>query len=434
VLRSILLVTAIVIASAGHAQVSGDPQTAAPVAYSATQLTAQDCNNDIANGSSRDGCPPISDQAPGDDRAVADDAPDYVPDYWDEAPVYDAAPAYLGISLIPDGYWGWPYYGYGYGYGFGWPYYGFGFGWPSYGYAYWGGAYWGGYWGGGSWHGHDHHGGGDHGDWGHHGGDHHGNYHGPYRYMGHGQYADQGAGNTGGHGGNGSPRAGAPTQTMTATNFSRPGSSPDHRSTFAAAPAGSARGSAPANQMSGSNRFAGRGVLPSASYYAAARGGVGANRATSAYADAAMANGRTATNYRGSANASYAYGRGNTVSNTRNANQAYRVTSMPSRGYALSANRDGAIARSSGNLAPQRYAGSRLSYPQQHYAPSNRAYSHASMPGYGARGPMPSYSSARGAMPSYARGGSGSAPHGGHAGDGAAHASGRSYSGNARGH
>jgi hypothetical protein len=221
---------------------------------------------------------------------------------------------------------------------------------------------------------------------------------------------------------------------MTAANFSHAGTSPDNRSAFASTPAGSARASAPTNQFSGAGRFAGRAALPSASYYAAARGAVGANRATSPYAGAATADGRAATNYHGSGSG-YAYDRGNAVTGTRNANQAYRVTSMPSRGYAPSVNRGIAIARSNGNVAPQRYAGSRTSYPQQHYAPSNRAYAHAAMaPGYAARGPAPAYSGARGAMPSYARGSSGSAAHGGHAAAAAPYIGSGSHSGNAHGH
>jgi len=430
VLRSSLLVVAVLIVSAGHAQqVSGDPRAPAPGAYSNRQLTVEDCNN--TDPSSGDGCIENREQTAVDDSAVAD----YGPDYSDDAPAYDAAPpVYLGISLVPDGYWGWPYYGFGYGYGYGyccgygygWPYYGFAsfaFGWPYYGYAgYWGGGHW-----GGSWHGHGHHD-GDHGDWGHHDGDHghHGDYHGPYRDTGHGRYADQGAGSSssGGHAGHGSAPAGAAMRTTTAANFARAGAAPASHGHFADTPAGSARTSAQTNQFPGANRIAGRTPLPSASYYAAARGAFGANSATSAYAGAAT-NNRTG--------AGYAYGRGNAVTSTRNANDAYRVTSMPSRGYAASANRGGPITRSSGNVAPQRYSGARMSYPQQFHAPSNRAYAHATMsPGSAARGPA--YSGARGARPSYARGGSGAAPHGGHAGTAAAHSGSAGYSHSAHGH
>ena len=118
-LRSSLFVVAIMfVAGAAHAQVSADPQALAPVVYSGgPQLNVENCNtNDPAYG---DGC--VANNGPViDDRAPADYgyAPDYVPDYYADAPVYAAAPVYLGISLLPD-YWGWPYFGYGYGYGYG---------------------------------------------------------------------------------------------------------------------------------------------------------------------------------------------------------------------------------------------------------------------------------------------------------------------------
>lgn len=397
VLRSSLFVVAILIASAGHAQLRIDPQPA--VVYDTPQLTVEDCRT--TDPSAGDACVANHEEAPAGDYASG-----YLPDYGEE--VYDAAPnVYLGVSLPPYDYWGWPYYGawswpyYGFGYGYayccGWPYYGYG--WPYYGYAYYGGGYW-----GGSWHGH-HDGGhhdGDHGDGGHH---------------------------DGGHAGQGGPTvAGAATRTMTAANLQRAGTAQDNRSNFAGTPAGAARTSVPTNQFSGANRFAGRAPLPSSSYYAAARASAGANPATSAYAS-------SATNYRGSAGASNGYGRGNAATNARSANEAYRVTSMPSRSYAPSAGRGSAIARSDGYGAPQRYAGARTSYAQQHYAPTNRAYASAAMPrSSAARGPMPAYSGARGAMPSYARGGGGSAPGGGHAAAAAPHSGGGSYTRGAHGH
>jgi hypothetical protein len=397
VLRSSLLVIAILIASAGHAQLRVDAQAAAPAVYDTQQLTVEDCRT--ADPSAGDACVANREENPAGNYGS-----DYAPDYYgEEAPVYDAAPnVYLGVSLIPYDYWGWgawswPYYGFGYGYAYccGWPYYGFG--WPYYGYAYWGG----GYWGGG--HSHGHHD-GDHGDGGHH---------------------------DGGHAGHGSPMvAGAATRTMTMATSPRAGAAPGNSSNFASTPAGAARTSATTNQFSGANRFAGRAPLASASYYAAARASMGASAAPSANVSAA-------TNYRGSAGAGYAYGRGNAATNARNANEAYRVTSMPSRGYAPSAaGRGSAIARSDGSGAAQRYAGAQTSYAQQHYAPTNRAYTYAAMPrGSAARGPMPAYSGARGATPSYAQGGAGSAPHGGgHTATTASHAGGGSYSRGAHGH
>ena len=484
------VVAIIVMAGAAHAQVGADPQAVAPVVYSGQQLNVENCNtNDPAYG---DGCA-THDGPAIDDHAQADYgyAPDYVPDYYADAPVYSAPPVYLGISLLPDYYWGWPYYGYGYAYG---PYYGYGCCWPYYGYGgYWGGAYWaGGYWGGHDHHDHNHGGGdwGHHGggDWGHGGGDHnghHGDYHGPYQYDGNGRYADQrggtgGAGGIGdGRGGHGNPPAGAATRTAstatfsragtstgadfsragtaprvgtsTATDFSRAGATTGDRSSLAGAgriPASST------NPVSGANRFAGRAPLPSASYYAAARGD-GATR--SAYAMNTRAGAATTMNDR--AGNGYAYGRGSTaasggsaVTGNRGANQSYRVASMPSRSYAPSSNRAGAQG---GNVAPQNYAGSRSAYPQQHYAPSNRAYAHSGAPSYsaggrayagGARGTMPQYSGARGAAPSYSggrvaapaysHGGSGFAARGGggHAAAAAPHSGGAGHVGSSRGH
>ncbi len=401
-LRSSLLVVALLIASAGHAQLRIDAQPA--VVYDTPQLTVEDCRT--TDPSAGDACVANHEEAPAGDYASG-----YAPDYYgEEAPIYDAAPnVYLGVSVAPYDYWGWPYYGawswpyYGFGYGYayccGWPYYGYG--WPYYGYAYWGGGYW-----GGSSHEHGHHDGGhhdgDHGDWGHH---------------------------DGGHAGHDSPTvAGAAERTMAAPNLSRAGTALNNRSNFASTPAGAARTSAPTNQFSGANRFAGRATLPSASYYSAARTSSGANPATSAYASAA-------TNYRSSAGAGYANGRGIAATNTRSTNQAYRGTSMPSRGYAPSAGRASATARSDGYASAQRYAGARTPYAQQHYAPSNRAYAATAMPrSSAARGPMSAYSGARGAMPSYTRGGSGSAPHGGQAATAAPHAGGGSYSRGGHGH
>ena len=460
-LRSSLLVIAILTAGAGNAQVSGDPQTAAPVVYSSAPLIVQDCNHDGANGSSGDGCATSAEAPRVDDRAIDDYAPDYdyVPDYWETTPAYDAAPNYyLGVSLIPD-YWGWPYYGWGWG----WPYYGyaafgFGFGWPYYGYC----CYWGGYWNSYAWNGHGHHGGHDgHGGWGDHGGhdghggwggDHggHGNhdYHGPYRYMGHGQYADQvpGSGSRTGGSGDRQPRVASSATTQTsATTFTRAGISPNNGNTNTSPQAGSARLANPTNSpIASQGRFAGRAPLPSASYYAAARVGGNAAVATSAY------RGAPSTNYRGSASAGYAQGRGN--AGTANASQSYRVTSMPSRSYAATnyAGGRGSVAQSSTNAAQRSYAGPRAaSYPQQRYAPANRAYAgvrgpsyssaRGAMPSYsGARGAMPSYSGARGAMPSYARGGPVAAPRGGNAGVSAAHSGGGiargGHAGSSRGH
>ena len=117
VFRSSLFIAATLVASAVNAQIVSDPMAVAPVVYSGNnQLTVENCNpNDPAY---RDGCvqndgPVIDDRAPPADYGYA---PDYVPDYYAGAPVYNAAPVYLGISLLPDLYWGWPYYGYGYGY------------------------------------------------------------------------------------------------------------------------------------------------------------------------------------------------------------------------------------------------------------------------------------------------------------------------------
>ncbi len=90
VLRSSLLVVAILIASAGHAQINGNPQPAAPVVYDTPQLTVEDCRT--ADPSAGDACVANHEETPPGDYALGD-----APDYGDEAPAYDSAPnAYLG--------------------------------------------------------------------------------------------------------------------------------------------------------------------------------------------------------------------------------------------------------------------------------------------------------------------------------------------------
>lgn len=440
-LRSSLLVVAIFVAGvgAGRAQVSSDPQAVSPIVYSGAPGAAVDCAGDSGVDAQDphclpgDGAPPVDDYSPDYD---------YVPDYWETPPAYAAAPGfYLGVSLAP-AYWGWPWYGY-----YGWPYYGYsyGYGWPYYGYC----CYWGGSWGWYAWNDHGHHDHGDHGGWGDHGGhgDHghwgghggaqggadrvgHGDYPGPYRYLGHGQYANQSSGSGNGSGLRGDRPARVAGSERAGGNLSglARSAAPSNGVNRFADVRGALRSAAFAHSSGNAQeRFAGRAVLPSASYYAAAR-----SAANPAYSGARSAQ---ATNYRGSAAESYGYTRGG-AGNAAAANHGYRATGLPSRDYA--ANHAGgrqAMARPGGDVASRGYAGHAVpSYPQQRYAGGNRAYTRGGTPAYSAaRGPMPSYSYAgRGTMPSYARGGSysapravqggGSAPHGG--GGGSAHGGG----------
>jgi hypothetical protein len=413
--HSTLLVIAILVAGvpAGHAQVTSDPQSDAPVVYSGTPYGAANCTGDEAVDAQNPGCVPGGDSSY-ETAAAYPPGYDYVPGYW------EAPPPYVGI---PDYYWGWPWYGYGWGYG--WPYYGyvsFGFGWPYYGYCCYGYSY---AWSDHGHHDHGDHGHGDHGHWGGHGGDHggwdhsgsHGNngYPGPYRYLGHGQYANQLPGSGSGTPGqvDRSARGAGTVQPQTNdTGLARSGAVPGNGSISTGAPGNSPRAAAVANNpVASQGRFAGRAVLPSASYYTAAR----------AAGDATFASNRTAQDpgYRGRS-VGYAYARGYASSA---ANQDYHVTAMPSRGYA-SANYTGqTMARSGTNAVPRSYSG-RLApaYSQQAYTSANRAYARGAASSYYA--PRAAYAySGRAAMPSYARGGSYSAPRGGNGAASSPHAS-----------
>jgi hypothetical protein len=428
--HSIPLVVAIFIASicAAHAQVSSDPQAVAPVVYDGAPNAPANC----AGADPHDpACVSVGDSPPADE-AITDNPPayeyppgyDYVPDYW------EAPPAYGGV---PD-YWGGPWYGYGWDYG--WPYYGyaaFGFGWPYYVYC----CYWYSY----AWNDHGHHdhgdhgghgdhghGGGDHGGWHHGGGDHggHGNhgYPGPYRYLGHGQYANQLPNPGGGTGARGDRPAGTMPPHANEMGLARADAVPGNGHTLNGAPDNSPRTAAvTSNRVAGQGRFAGRAVLPSASYYAAARSA----------ANPALAGDRVAQApaYRGSTTAGYGYGRGN-ADNTSAANENYHVTAMPGRGYAsanYAASRQ-ATARAGTNVVPRSYAARVApSYYQPAYAAANHAYVRGAAPSYSAPRP-PAYSyPGRGAMPSYARGGSYSAPHVGNAGFAAPRGGGNAYVG-----
>ena len=347
-----------------NAQVAGDADAAAPVVYSDAGTTAPDCDSDVRNA---DGSPVISCVADAQvqDNEYADaETGEYPQDYvYDEAPDYDtgyyAPNFYLGISPLPYDYWA---------YGFGWPYYSyaaFGYGWPYFGFAsYWGGRHWGGRNG---WH--------DHGGWhDHHG--HDGGYHGPYRYAGHGRYWDQTHASNSNHGneqGTGRHGAGA-ASNMSAMNRTMGNRAPGSTNASRFAPSANNRVFGGAGQ---------RAVLPSASYYAAAR--------------SSMRTGPT------SMARSVPMSRNNIV-NTRAANQSYRVASLPSRNYAGYARANSVYRNNSGSAARSgAYA------PRSGYANAPRAaYSSPQRYSMPSRG----YSAPR-SMPSYSRGGGGNATHSG---------------------
>jgi hypothetical protein len=360
-----------------HAQVSGDRDAAAPVVYRDAGATAPGCDTDIRNA---DGSPVIScvaNRQAQDNEYVDAETGEYAQDYaYDEAPDYDTSAYYasdyvrpnfyLGISPLPYDYWS---------FGFGWPYYSyaaFGYGWPYFGFAsYWGGRHWGGHRG---WH--------DHGGW--HDQHGHGGNHVPYRYAGNGRYWDQTHASNSNHGGLAASNTAASAMNRSNAMGNRTLAAPANASRFA--PSASNRAIGGAGQ---------RAALPSASYYAAARSSM-----------------RTGT---ASAPRSVSMSRNN-MSNTHAANQAYRVTSLPSRNYAAyaransvyrsnqgSATRSGGYAPRSGYSVAPRAA---YSSPQRYAMPS--------------RG----YSAPRGA-PSYSRGDGGSAAHSGTVSS--AHSSGGSH-------
>jgi hypothetical protein len=390
-LHSSLFVVAMLIAGAASAQSTSDPAAVAPVVYSDAPAGSSNCNSGVYNA---DGTPVIS-CASADATANTEDG-----SYADEAPVYDDdADYYPGVSLLPADYWagygwpyyayapfawGWPYYGFGYGYGYGYGF-GYGWGWPYFGFAW--------NWGGG--HGHHHHDGWDHnhdgGDHHHGGGDSHHdgghqhsgiasrNYPGPYQYLGQGRYTDH--------------IRNATTSVANATTSQRAASQPDHR---AAQPA--VNGASPATAHSASAARPGlsapsRASLPSASYYALARGGgaaAPANRLTPS------ANRQFATSNPSGSRA---------APTTRGQSQSYRVTGMPSRAYAPSnyhGYRGGTLAMSSRYSGAYGYHAPTASYGPPHYAGATRG-------GYAGHAAMPSYSHSG----SYAHGGSGFSAHGG---------------------
>lgn len=290
-----LLSARIGFAQVTSAQVTDDPQAAAPVVYSDAP-SAADCGSPLRNadGSPVMNCEPeaVADEAA--NAAELDDAYDEAPVY--DSPYYDSGDYYPGVSLLPA-------YGYAsYGFGWGWPYYAyapFGY-WPYFNFAFYAGGYRHGHRG---WHGHD---GGNHHDGHGHG------YHGPYRYVGNGRYWDETH-----------PRAG--TRGATASRFA--GTSPrgvqggvQDRASFASRN--------PASRTASATR-----ALPSASYYAASRG---------------MANYpvRTAA---GMTNRSATMASGARSVGARN---PYWVTSMPSSRYAPS-------ARAANGNAQRAYSGYR---------------------------------------------------------------------------
>ena len=371
------LMAAVLMGGVVNAQVAGDPNAAAPVVYSDAGATAPGCDSDVRNA---DGSPVISCVAdtPRDNEYVDAETGEYAQDYaYDEAPEYDTGyyasdyvgpNFYLGISPLPYDYWafgfGWPYYSYA-AFGYGWPYFGF--------VSYWGGRHWGG-----------HHGGHDHGGWhDHHG--HDGGNHVPYRYAGNGRYWDQTHAANSNHSGRAASNTAASAMNRSNAMGNRTLAAPANASRFA---------------PSANNRVIGgagqRAVLPSASYYAAARSSMRTGPASMAR--------------------SIPMSRNNMV-NTRTPNQSYRVTSLPSRNYAAYARANSVYRNNSGG-------------PARSYAPRS-GYGIAPRAAYSApqRYAMPSrgYSAPR-RMPSYSRGGGGNATRSG-AGS-SAHSSGGSHASN----
>jgi len=385
-LRSNLFLVGILIAGAGTAQETNDPAAAAPVVYSAA--APADCNGDRADESAVV-CSDAGDIDGDDADAAADDAVAAQGDeYADDAPAYvDTSEHYLGVSLYPDDYWvpgfgfGWPYYSYA-PFAYGWPYYGFGFaswgwgwGWPGYGFAWWGGRH----------HHHDHHHGWhDHQRYASHA------YPGPYRYLGHGRYANQlrtGFGeHTAGRADRGIART-APLAMTQRTSGARSG---------VLAPR--------------------RAALPSAAYYTAAHRSEVASRATAANRLAAASNRSDAMVNRVGAGR---YSRADHAVATRSEAQRHAVSSLPSRGYAPSNyHRNGAAyPASSGYAAHNRtapsYASTRYSIPNRAGYPSaNRAPAYSHVQGSAARSSAgPPTPHGGGGSPTHASSGGSTPPH-----------------------
>ena len=360
-LRLSLLVIGLAVVDLGLAQ-SSDPQAAAPVVYSDAAASS-----DCGGGNDAVACDT-------DEQALEDDSADS----WNDddvaydAPVYDDyVDFYPGVSLLPVDYWA-PGYAWGWGspyyapYGFGWSYYGlagFGWGWPYFAFSW-------------SWGGHHHH---HHDGWGGH---HHHSYawrpyHGPYRYYGHGRYADRY--HRAGMHGNGN--------TVAATNRA-----PTNPRANARIPT-----SAPVR----SSVVANRAALASSSYYALAqRNGATPNRSV--------------------ANMSRQPGTIDRGSNNRVANNGrdsrHWVTSLPSRDYAHAGGRAPSTARRTNNAPyPHTLPGyaTRHDYAARPYAgPARVAAPHSAPRGYSA---SPSYSHSGGGSHSsmHASGGSSSHSSGG---------------------
>jgi hypothetical protein len=350
-------------------QVSDDPRAAAPVVYSdsAPAQSAPPCAVDYTTSE----CAPAGDVAY-DDAPVVETDWDYYPgvSLW----AYDDYPYYYGWNWP----YGWPYASY-VGFGFGWPYYGFGYGYAGIGFGF---GYFG-YWHGGYWH--------HHGHWNGWGGRYayDGRYPGPYRYAGHGRYWNS----------NGAHPVGV-----------------YHGGTFAADRSVARAGGAPLRSAgygrgTTANGAPMRQALPSASYYAAARGANGA----SGYRVTAMPSGisRSAAAAR---------------PGVANARDPHWVTSMPSRGYAQSAYRSSAYASRAAGYAPARsygYAGRPgAAAPVRGY--SNNYSGIARGGSYAHAAPAAHYSGG-----GYSGGGghSGGSAHGG--GNGGGHSSGGGHSGSA---
>ena len=354
-LRISLFTVTVLMAGVVNAQVAGDPDDAAPVAYIGAPGNASGCDSDVRNA---DGSPVIScvaDAQARDEYADAETS-EYPQAYaYDEAPDYDTADYYapnfyLGVSLLPYDYWS---------YGFGWPYYGyapFAYGWPYFGFvSFWGGRHWGG-----------HHGWHDHGGWH----DHHGHdgYHGPYRYVGHGLYWDQTHASNSNRDYHGNRRSAGLAFNTAAVNrgaSGNPGAAMGNRTL--AAPVNSSRFAPAAGSRAGAGQ---RAVLPSASYYAAAQSSMRTGAASAAR--------------------SVPMSRNNMV-NTRAANPNW-VTSLPSRNYAAYAransvyrNSNGSATRSSGYAPRTGYAmAPRAAYsaPQRYSIPSRGYTVQRSGPSY----------------------------------------------------
>ncbi len=349
-----LIMASVATASMAGAAIAqtNDPLAAAPVQYDggpSTQMASTPIDCGLDDGGRPLACPNDTGYTPDDQFAPADDAPLFAPDYYayQDYAYYPPYPYYAGVSLWPSYYW--PGYAWGWGgwgLGWGWPYISVGFGWGWGGHGWWNHGY--------AWHG---------GGWGDH-------YHGPWRYDGHGHYADNAR--DFGRGGHDRGFADRSRSGFASSNFAGGGRgnfgvnrsfTAQRGMTQNTNGAGAfARGSAFGNQARGAQFGANRGSLASSSYYANAHGTTGTQSFNRGAMNSANRTSGFSSTTRGESFANRGYG-----INGQNA----RVASMPNRSYGAPSYRAAGTVNRSYGVSMQRGG---FNVPQQRYGSPSRSY------------------------------------------------------------